>query len=596
MEDPASVTDTAAPVAGSRRGALLRRALDVLLPLTERLPAAERAVDLLQRDLLPRTAGGDDYLVCGIVGPNNSGKSALFNALVGHEVSPSLPAGGATRRLLGAATPQLLARLQADPLLARFHLRPLEGQSGKVEAALQPAADPAELLAVADDRVPANVVLIDTPDFDSILHDNRLASESLLAVADLVIAVVTKHSYQNHDVVQFLRDWLAHGRAWMLVYNEAVDEDVATAHTGKLVVDVGQPPLAVFWAAHSLAVQNGEEPLHVRPLIAAEAGQARSNAATGLRELLFDVEQVADVKTRAFAASLARLREQLDAAAAALADEAAAAADVLAAVRERAWQTGTDIASAAMPAGPFVHAFRTVLDRRTNPLSRGWRRLVRGVRLRVEDLAGALRGRTRHTSVAAPAASLRQVEGDSLQKRWPAFWEETVRDFGAEQRHQARGRCPDAVRAALDADLAPGRRDQAVADAARLLGERDANLEIFRQACEGLIDQAIEERGFDVDIHTAGPGRRRHRQHQRRRRRRSRRRRRRRRRYVPDGKVLASARQQHSGTGPASVGAVARGRDRSHPFGRDPATQRAGVALRGRTANVLHQRVAALAA
>jgi hypothetical protein len=503
MEESASVTETPGAAAGSRRGALLRRARDLLLPVRERLPAAEHALDLLQRDLLPRSAGGDEYLVCGIVGPNNSGKSALFNSLVGHEISPSLPAGGATRRLLGAAAPQLLARLQADPALARFRLRPLDGPAGKVEAALQPAKDPAELLAVADDGVPANVVLIDTPDFDSILHDNRLASESLLAVADVVIAVVTKHSYQNHDVVRFLRDWLAHGRAWMLVYNEAVDDGVAGAHTAKLVADVGQPPLAVFWAPHSLAVQKGEERLHVRPLLAAGEDETGAAPAVGLRELLFDVERVSDVKTRAFAASLARLCDHLEATALALADEAGAAGDVLGAVRERARQAGTDIAFAAMPAGPFVQAFRAVLDRRTNPLSRGWRLLVRGLRLRVEDLAGVLRGRRQQALPVSPAASLQRVEGEALEKTWPAFWEETVRDLGAEQRHPARARCPQEVRASLDADLGEDRRQQARADAAHLLGERNANLEVFRQACEDLIDQAIEERGFDVDIQAA---------------------------------------------------------------------------------------------
>ena len=44
---------------------------------------AEEAAERLDRDLLPRTAGGHTHLVVGIVGPNNAGKSALFNALVG---------------------------------------------------------------------------------------------------------------------------------------------------------------------------------------------------------------------------------------------------------------------------------------------------------------------------------------------------------------------------------------------------------------------------------------------------------------------------------------------------------------------------------
>ncbi len=250
---------------GDERAAAFRRLRQLLVQPAERLEAARRALDLLDRDLLPRSAGGDTYLVCGIVGPNNAGKSALFNSLLGRDLSPSVPAGGATRRLVGAASPELLARLEAEPSLARFHLRPLAAAASRLQAALEPAPDPAELLLVADPSLPPSLLLIDTPDFDSILQDNRFASESLLAVADLVIAVVTRHSYQNREVVHFLRSWLDHGRPWMLLYNEAIDEEVARAHAAKLIADVGHPPLAEFWAPHSLAVQDGSEPLIARP-------------------------------------------------------------------------------------------------------------------------------------------------------------------------------------------------------------------------------------------------------------------------------------------------------------------------------------------
>ncbi|MGH7785750.1 MAG: GTPase, partial [Candidatus Binatia bacterium] len=262
--------------------AALRRAREALLPARERMPAAARALDLLERDLLPRSAGGDAYLVAGIVGPNNAGKSALFNALVGRTLSPSMPTGGATRRLVGAAHPILLDQLRAEPTLARFPLRTFAANHDG-EAPLQPATDPAELLVAAEAHLPPMLMLIDTPDFDSILEDNRLASESLLAVADLVIAVVTRHSYQNKAVVRFLERWLQHGRPWMLVYNEAIDAEVASHHAAKLAADVGTPPLAAFWAAHSLDVQRGAVPLDPQQL-------ALDGAATPprtLRDLLF---------------------------------------------------------------------------------------------------------------------------------------------------------------------------------------------------------------------------------------------------------------------------------------------------------------------
>src|SRR5690606_9306827 len=96
-----------------------------------------------------------------------------------------------------------------------------------------------------------------------------------------------------------------------------------------------------------------------------------------LRALLFDVEAVAEVKARAFDAALARLRDGLQASSAALAAEALRAGAVLQAAESRGTQAGVRIAAAAMPAKPFVEAFRTVLDRRSNPLSRSWRTTLR---------------------------------------------------------------------------------------------------------------------------------------------------------------------------------------------------------------------------
>jgi len=480
------------------RSAALRRTRDALVPIRARFPAAALAVDLLERDLLPRSAGGDAYLVAGIVGPNNSGKSALFNALVGRALSPSVPTGGATRRLVGAVHPILLGQLRAEPTLARFRLRPF-GADLAPDTPLQPGADPAELLVAEELHLPAMLMLIDTPDFDSILEDNRLASESLLAVADLVIAIVTRHSYQNKAVVRFLERWLQHGRPWMLVYNEAIDAEVARAHAAKLAADVGTPPLAAFWAPHSLAVQEQRAPLDPVQLgLEAPAGGAPERR---LRDILFDLEQIAQVKARAFDAALGRLREALRDTSAALAGDVLRATAVLAAAESRAFETGMRIAAAAMPARPFVDAFRTVLDRRSNPLSRGWRTTLRHIRLGIESIPARLRGR--RSGPDAAAVSLAAIERDELVKGWPQFWEDLVRDLGGEARHPARHSAGPEVVALLDRELDEPRRDDARARAEGALRMAPADVAEFQRACEQLVEKAIEDRGFDLDIQAA---------------------------------------------------------------------------------------------
>src|SRR4029450_12986205 len=76
------------PVTGDLPAAL-RRPPDTLAPVPERFPAAALAYDLLERDLLPRTAGGDAYLIVGIVGPNKPGECALFKRGGGGALLPS---------------------------------------------------------------------------------------------------------------------------------------------------------------------------------------------------------------------------------------------------------------------------------------------------------------------------------------------------------------------------------------------------------------------------------------------------------------------------------------------------------------------------
>jgi hypothetical protein len=345
-------------------------------------------------------------------------------------------------------------------------------------------------------------MLIDTPDFDSILQDNRLASESLLAVADLVIAIVTRHTYQNRDVVQFLDGWLDHGRPWMLVYNEAIDADVARAHGAKLAQDVGTPPLAMFWAPHDVAIQQGGAALAPRLVAdvgATHASPLRANAT--LKDTLLHLEAIAEIKTRAFDASLMRLRQDVSEMTGSLTADARCATEILAAATAHARRAGLEIAGGAMPAGPFFEAFRVVLDRRTNVISRSWRTLLRQVRVGIESIPRVLfRGGTRKEEAGPKLAA---VEQQQLRQQWPGFWEALVTDLGIGGRHSAREQCRDEPRAWLDADLRADRSAAALARTTESIATVGADFERFQHICEGLIETAVESRGFDVDIQVA---------------------------------------------------------------------------------------------
>jgi hypothetical protein len=154
-----------------------------------------------------------------------------------------------------------------------------------------------------------------------------------------------------------------------------------------------------------------------------------------------------------------------------------------------------------MPARPFVDAFRTVLDRRSNPLSRSWRTTLRHIRLGLESLPARLRGSRPQPEQAAN--TLVAIEREELAKAWPAFWEELVRDLGREARHPARQTAGAAVRERLDADLADARRAAAFDEGVGALAMREADVAEFQRACEQLVERAIEARGFELDIQAA---------------------------------------------------------------------------------------------
>jgi hypothetical protein len=252
-----------------------------------------------------------------------------------------------------------------------------------------------------------------------------------------------------------------------------------------------------------VAIQQGKVALEPRALTDAGARSAGPIVASGasLKQALLQIEAIAEIKTRAFDASLTRLRQDVEELCVALAGDARVAADILAVAAVHAERTGLDIAASAMPAGPFFEAFRVVLDRRTNVVSRSWRTLLRQVRVGIESLPRVLFRRDAESESAGP--KLAAVEQQQLRERWPGFWEAMVVDLGIGGRSNAREQCRAEVRVALDSDLRAERSAEALQRTARSVAAADADFTRFQRQCEGLIEAAVESRGFDVDIQVA---------------------------------------------------------------------------------------------
>jgi hypothetical protein len=442
---------------------------------------ARRIADRLDRDLLPRTRLSDDWLVAAIVGPNNAGKSALFNGLVGGDHSPSLPTGAATRRLVAAARPELAEQLTADGAGGRFVIAPWRTR----EEALASAERPEELLLCGVPTMPEGVLLVDAPDFDSIEARNAAAARAVVSAADLVVCVVTKHTYQNAEVVRFLASWLANGRPWIAVYNEQPSADVARAHLSKLASDIGSPPIARFGAPYDHAVSEGRVPLVPADL----DGTGRT-----LLELLGTRDTRAKWKAAALKASLEQLAVDVSRHAAELALDAERHERLAAAVVRLTTRAGEEVAREALPARPFLAAFAAVVDRRRNRLRRRWHGAVRALTVAPLAVARAFGARTQ--SPTALEAGLVELEARSLPAASSVLHEELARAVGP----AAKERDVDAsIARALDADLSRSADD---ALAAAVAAHRAAPVETsgFQELCETLVERAIVERGHDRDV------------------------------------------------------------------------------------------------
>ena len=463
-----------------------RALADLLGELAELVPqdgALGAARARLERDLLPRTAGGASFLVAGIVGPNNIGKSLLFNSLVGVSLSPSEPRGGATRRLVGAAGPELFDALTSEPTLAQFPLVPVEVTGAPLTAAKENADDPATLLFARVPELPPGLMLIDTPDFDSVFVENRAATESLLCVSDLALVVVNRQTYANALVVDFLKTWLEHGRPWALVYNEAYDDDTITReHVAEMTAQIGADPLAVFVAPHDRALQSSEGNPQLRPT-ALDGGRPLADWLAG--------EERESIKRAALAASVSELKRDLDELASSVRGQAELARTIWEATLAETTRLAADVAAGAMPPDSYLEAFRRVADQRIPAWRRGMRAGQRKLRLTMEGAYTRLLGGAKPK--AAQPVQVAELEAQELRSEWAPLVERLGRRFEPGGELWVRtdtpgepGEWPERLARALGAAVELG------TPAAAELHTDDITLRTFEAHCEELISAEFE--------------------------------------------------------------------------------------------------------
>ncbi|MCC6142389.1 MAG: 50S ribosome-binding GTPase [Candidatus Hydrogenedentes bacterium] len=213
---------------------------------------AEEWEDLLTYKLVPHLAG-EGCLVVAVAGGTNTGKSTVFNLLLGRDCSPVRSTAAATCRPLLAANKRRYEECLSGKLVPEFTPRRLD----EPESLVQRDSPESTLFVVREDRLPDRIVILDTPDVDSIDRQNWDVAEHLRAAGDVLVAVVTGEKYKDDRVVQFFRNAHGSGRLILPLMNKANPEDdyeIARAQLEDFRRDVGVGETACFVVPHDFSL------------------------------------------------------------------------------------------------------------------------------------------------------------------------------------------------------------------------------------------------------------------------------------------------------------------------------------------------------
>ena len=196
------------------------------LPLAERLAALAEAADLAEgRDEgaaqlravaqsgSSRRELSDEHTVVGFFGATGSGKSSLFNAVVGADIA-------ATHVRRPTTSEPLAAVWQPNgsaPLLDWLQVRSRNERDGGFDSQAGP------------------LILLDLPDFDSVRSEHREIATRLASQVDVLVWVVDPEKYADAVIHRdFIRPHAGHSAVTLAVLNKT---DVLSASDQKAVRD-----------------------------------------------------------------------------------------------------------------------------------------------------------------------------------------------------------------------------------------------------------------------------------------------------------------------------------------------------------------------
>ena len=161
--------------------------------------------DIIDAKLLARLTP-DFPVVAAICGGGSSGKSTLFNSLVGDHLTPTGGTAGLNRRVLFSIPTVRAGQTDLFADLARPFKSAPEPLNSREELTV-----PGKPLYVLNQSPMNNLVILDTPDFDTGAkgaYTNREVTRMALEASDILIYIFTNSNYNNRDNTDFIAQML----------------------------------------------------------------------------------------------------------------------------------------------------------------------------------------------------------------------------------------------------------------------------------------------------------------------------------------------------------------------------------------------------
>jgi hypothetical protein len=238
----------------------------------------------------------DFPIVAAVCGGGSSGKSSLFNSVLQERLAPTGGKAGINRRILFSVP----AQRKAETGLLSSLVEPFTAEPKPLQD-MGDLSRPGNPLYVLNHTIAENIVLLDTPDFDTGARGqyiNREVTRMALEASDILIYIFTNSNYNNRDNTDFISRMLTGigRRKCFLVYRvypsfteQEIYEHAMTVARGIYGDDAEKFLLGIYRADEDNRVAAGDRFMQLKPVPAGGPEIIAALGAIDIHRLRFEL-------------------------------------------------------------------------------------------------------------------------------------------------------------------------------------------------------------------------------------------------------------------------------------------------------------------